>query len=247
MTEAAPLSIEGLTLRYRRPDHSTLTVFEGLDLAVRPGEFLALIGESGCGKTSLLHALAGLLPIEAGSIDAARGELAMVFQKPQLLPWRNVLDNATYGAECRGRSRVELQPRARKLLERVGLADHLLDHPHQLSEGMKQRVNLARALLTDPRVLLLDEPFAALDVRTRRRLQDDLIELWQERGFTVIFVSHSLEEVVYLAQRVVLLGDKPAGVRSIAELALPYPRAGDPEANLALWAQVEALEALMRR
>lgn len=241
----------GLTFGYPR-DAGDLLVLDEVDLTVAAGELLCVVGPSGCGKTTLLHLLAGLQAPTAGTValepaGAASGiTRAVVFQRPRLLPWRSVLDNAVYGLECRGVSRRAARPRAGELLERLGLAAHLHDPPHRLSEGMKQRVNLARALLVEPDLLLMDEPFSALDEPTRRSLQDDLVSLWQERGCTVVFVSHSVEEVVHLAERVVVLGEKPTGVRGAVSVSLPRPRrhAADPVALRARTAEIEALLGL---
>jgi len=222
-----------------------LQVLDNVSLEVNDGEFLAVVGPSGCGKTTLLHVLNALLPPTSGRVDRAGATTAMVFQRPTLMPWRTVLANATFGLECKGVARDEAERRALVLLERMQLADHVADFPHQLSEGMKQRVNLARALLVEPDVLLLDEPFSALDVMTRRQLQDDLLELWQRHSVTVVLVSHSLEEVAYLADRVGVMGTKPTGLRAVVDIELPRPRAADPEAAVAMMRVVEDLHRRM--
>ena len=237
----AALSLSELRLSYPRPQAPPLEVLGGIDLEVRRGEILALVGASGCGKTTLLSVLAGLLKPTSGSISGARGpgSLALVFQRPHLLPWRSALSNATFGLECRETPPAEAAPQAAQLLTRMGLGDHLQDFPHQLSEGMKQRVNLARALLTQPEVLLLDEPFAALDVKTRRALQRDLLELWEERQLTIVLVSHALDDVVALADRVGILSEKPSRLVELSSIDLPRPRERSP----ALQSHVAALEA----
>ena len=237
--------LEGLRLSYPSRANGVLDVLDAVDVSVRPGEFLSIIGPSGCGKTSLLHLAMGLLEPTGGTIRSSAGSMAMAFQKPQLLPWRTVLDNAVYGLECRGVSRAQAREPAAEMLARMRLGDHLHDYPHELSEGMKQRVNLARALLVEPDLLLMDEPFSALDVTVRRSLQDDLLELWSERRLTVLFVSHALEEVVYLSDRVVVLTDKPTRVRGIESVGLPRPRAGDAEATLQMLRRIDALKDVM--
>lgn len=229
MTTAAKL--EGIDLRYGDTE-----VLRGVDLQVRRGEILALIGPSGCGKTSLLHIVMGLLPPTSGSAEV-NGTKAMVFQKPQLLPWSSVADNAAFGLECRGVARDEARQRAEAMLAAMGLADVVDNRPHQLSEGMKQRVNLARALLVEPDVLLMDEPYDALDAMTRERLWSELLALCAERSLTVLFASHDLEEVVFLADRVAFLSDKPTSVLAVEEVGLPRPRVR----GAALYERVAAL------
>ena len=243
----ALLQVEDLIVRFPSRAQGILTVLDGITLAVAKGEFFSLIGPSGCGKTTLLRVLNGLIEPSAGHITRPAATMAMVFQKPTLMPWRTVIDNAIFGLECRGRVGTSARTAAAELLERMRLGDHLHDYAHELSEGMKQRVNLARALLVAPDILLLDEPFAALDVMTRRALQDDLIELWQERHLTIVLVSHSLEEVCYLSDRVGVLSDKPTRLIDMVAIDLPRPRCQDPEATLAMLQRVQELEGVMRQ
>ncbi|MBL4846243.1 MAG: ABC transporter ATP-binding protein [Planctomycetes bacterium] len=233
------LTVRDLRASYPVGASERLEVLGGIDVSVARGEILALVGTSGCGKTTLLHVLSGLHAPSGGTIEGSRDSMAMVFQRPHLLPWRTVLDNATFGLECRG-DVTDANAKASALLSRMGLGDHLADYPHQLSEGMKQRVNLARALLVEPEVLLLDEPFAALDVRTRRGLQEDLLELWGEQDLTIVLVSHSLDDVVYLSDRVGILSEKPTRLQELTEIDLPRPR---KRGTLALLECVAALEA----
>lgn len=240
----AAVRIEELVVAYPRPE-GELRVLDGVTLAVHEHEIFGLIGASGCGKTTLLGALMGLVRSKSGSIDVRVKRLAMVFQKPQLLPWRTVLDNAAYGLECRGMTLVEARDRARPLLERMKLGAHLADHPHRLSEGMKQRVNLARALLVEPELLLMDEPYQALDPTARRALMDELLEDRAARPFTVIFASHSLDEVAYLSDRVAALTEKPTRVKEIAPVELARPRGVGTEGALALFSQIERLKELL--
>ncbi len=210
-----------------------LVVLEGLDLELRRGEFLSVIGPSGCGKTTLLHILAGLEEPSRGRVRGERDSIAFVFQRPLLLPWRNVLDNALFSLECLGRNPADARRDAARMLEKVGLGDFLDYLPHQLSEGMKQRVNLARALLVKPSILLLDEPFASLDVDTRAAMHRELLELWREQDLSVVFVSHNLEEVVLLSDRVVFLSGKPSRVLRVEPIDLPRPRGLDAESKIA--------------
>lgn len=226
-------------------DRGALRVLGGVDLTVEKGEIFGVIGASGCGKTTLLGALMGLISPSSGSIRIAAERTAMVFQRPQLLPWRTVLDNAAYGLECRGEPLARARERARPLLERMKLGSHLCDHPHRLSEGMQQRVNLARALLVEPELLLMDEPYSALDPITSRALMDELLESRERRPFTVIFASHSLEEVAFLSDRVAALSEKPARVTEIARVDLARPRGHGASGAAALFSQIERLKELL--
>jgi ABC-type nitrate/sulfonate/bicarbonate transport system ATPase subunit len=238
--DPSPVVLRELRLRFPpgRP------VLDGVSFEARAGEILAIIGPSGCGKTSLLHIVMGLLEASSGEARVIdRKRIAMVFQKSQLLPWRSVVDNAAFGLECRGLGLAEARQRATTLLETMGLGDVLAARPHQLSEGMKQRVNLARALLVEPDLLLMDEPYAALDVMTRRKLHRELLDLWREQRFTVIFASHSLEEVVLLADRVLVLSDKPTSVKAMTEVDLPRPRRLAGEGAGPVHGQIAAIEA----
>lgn len=191
-------------------------VLRGLNLQVAPGEFAALVGASGSGKSTVLRVLAGLLTPDAGTI-AAPGEFALMFQQPRLLPWRTVLDNVHLPAELR---RQDRRRRARELLDLVGLGSYAQQRPSQLSGGQQQRVALARALLLEPALLLLDEPFAALDALTREELHLELLRIWRETGATCLFVTHDIAEAAFLADRVLVLG---AG-RVQQEFAVPLPR-----------------------
>ncbi|MEM6991405.1 MAG: ABC transporter ATP-binding protein [Myxococcota bacterium] len=241
MSENA-LTLGAVGIDFPQHDGTRLRVLDGVSLRVRDGEFFSIVGPSGCGKTTLLDLVMDLATPSTGTIDVAAHRRAMVFQRPQLLPWRTVLDNAIYGVECRGELREQSRTEATELLDRMGLGKQLHEHPDRLSEGMKQRVNLARALLIRPDLLLMDEPFAALDPATRRRLQDDLLKLWEERAFTVVFVSHSVPEVVYLSDRVAVLSDKPTRVVAVERIELPRPRAESPEAQLAMLQHADDLE-----
>ena len=189
-----------------------------MDLDVAPGEFVALLGPSGCGKSTLLRLVAGLDRADAGSVDlgdgagAGEGGLAFVFQDAHLLPWRTVLANVALPLELRGVPARARLAEARAAIAQVGLADAADRRPAELSGGMRMRVSLARALVTRPRLLLLDEPFAALDELTRQRLDDQLRALWLARGMTVIFVTHAITEAAYLAERAVVFSPRPARI-----------------------------------
>jgi NitT/TauT family transport system ATP-binding protein len=197
-----------------------------LDLEVRGGEFLSLLGPSGCGKSTALRIIAGLSEPSSGSVDwpfgeEARRNIGFVFQEPTLMPWATVAGNVALPLSLAGVDREATRPRVTEALARVGLADFAAAYPRQLSGGMRMRVSIARALVTAPRLLLMDEPFAALDEITRFKLNDDLIALWRELGMTVVFVTHSVFESVYLSQRIVVMTGRPG--RVFSELAIDAP------------------------
>ncbi len=243
--EAAVVRVEGLVHRYARRGLEDHPVLGGLDLEVRGGELLAVVGPSGGGKTTLLHLVAGLIVPTAGRVVLApEARPAMVFQRPRLMPWRTAVENAAFGLECLGAAAP--LPKAAALLGELGLADAVHAWPRELSEGMRQRVNLARALLVQPDVLLLDEPFAALDALTRRRLHRDLLALLRDRPrLAVVLVSHDLDEVAALADRALVLSDRPAVVRADLPIALPHPRDADAAGRLELAGRREELERLL--
>ncbi len=206
----------------------------GLDLGIRPGEFVALVGPSGCGKSTLLRTVAGLQPPSAGTLTvdgedparpARRGPpVAFVFQDPTLLPWRSALANARLPLDLARVPRPEADRRARAALARVGLHDFADAHPAELSGGMRMRASLARALVERPALLLLDEPFGALDERSRVALNHVLVDLWREGGFTALMVTHSLLEAVAIATRVLVLAPRPGRVVADLPVDLPHPR-----------------------
>lgn len=206
-----------------------LVAFEGINLNVRNGEFIAIVGPSGCGKSTFLMALDGLTPLSQGKM-ALDGEpitkptqnRAVVFQDACLFPWRTVLNNVTYGLEIAGKPKRERQEIARDLIALTGLAGFEDYYPSQLSGGMRQRANIARALATDPEVLLLDEPFSGLDAQTREFMQGELLKIWDERKKTAIFVTHQIDEAVYLADRVIVFGARPG--RILREWEIPFER-----------------------
>ncbi|WP_199902308.1 ABC transporter ATP-binding protein [Azospirillum sp. B506] len=207
-------------------------VFRSLALTARPGEFVALLGPSGCGKTTLLNLLSGFLPPNSGritidgeTVTPEMPSLGYAFQSPQLFPWLDVLDNVRFGLRMAGRlPDADRRDKAMAALALVGLEAAAGKFPHQLSGGMQQRVALARALVLEPRLLLMDEPFAALDAITRATLNEELLRLCGRLGQTVLFITHDVEEAVFLADRVVLLGIAPAGIHSELAIDLPRPR-----------------------
>jgi NitT/TauT family transport system ATP-binding protein len=207
-------------------------VFRDLSLQVRPGEFIAILGPSGCGKSTLLNLLSGFQQPDRGAVringrtvNPEMQELGYVFQSPNLFPWLSALDNVRFGLRmARQLSAAEQIERAQSYLELVGLADAGAKLPHQLSGGMQQRVSLARTLALEPRVLLMDEPFAALDAISRNTMNEETLRLWAALGQTTVFITHDIDEAIFLADRVVVLGTAPEGTRAIVDIDLPRPR-----------------------
>ena len=209
----------------------TLQAVAPLDLVVEDGEFVAIVGPSGCGKSTLLRMVSGLIPVSEGEIRAGGAvvagplaELGMVFQQPVLLDWRTALGNVLFQVEMRGHRPGPWRVRALELLAQVGLADFAGAYPHQLSGGMRQRVAIARALLHDPSLLVMDEPFGALDALTREQMRVDLEALWMKRHMTVLFVTHSVDEAVLLADRVVVMSPRPGRIEKVLDIDLKRPR-----------------------
>ena len=206
-------------------------VLDGLDLDVADGEALCVLGPSGCGKTTLLRAIHGLLRLDAGRVvmdgapvERPRRDVAMVFQHFGLFPWRSAAANVAYGMELAGVPDRERRERTARYVELVGLAGFERSYPYQLSGGMQQRVGLARALAMEPRVLLMDEPFGALDAQTRETLQDELLRIWERAPRTMVFITHSIEEAIALGDRVIVLSARPAAIREVVAVDIPRPR-----------------------
>ena len=226
MTIGAPVvTLSGVGKRYA---NGTLAV-QGVDLAIGQGDFVSLLGPSGCGKSTVLRMVAGLMAPTTGSIQMAAGgdatgDIGFVFQEPTLMPWSNALKNVMLPLRLAGVNRAEAADRAAAALASVGLAGFEKSYPRALSGGMKMRVSIARALVTKPRLLLMDEPFAALDEITRHRLNNDLLTLWEAERFTAIFVTHSVFESVYLSRRIVVMAARPGRVVQDIEVNAPYPR-----------------------
>ena len=236
---ASPIvDIRGVSKVYRLQDQ-TIHALSGANLSIRKGEFVCLIGASGCGKSTLLRIMAGFEQPSSGEAlmwgkpiagpDPSRG---MVFQDYALFPWLSVRDNIGFGPASRGLSSGEVKATVDKFVELVGLQKFANAYPHQLSGGMKQRVAIARVLANDAELVLMDEPFGALDAMTRERLQDELLEIWQRTRLTVVFVTHSIEEAIFLAGRVVVMTPGPGRIESDNGLDLPRPRdVASPEFN----------------
>ncbi|MBX9751690.1 MAG: ABC transporter ATP-binding protein [Roseococcus sp.] len=225
--------LDGVHLSYpsRR---GAVAALEDIGIAARPGEFLAVVGPSGCGKSTLLKLVSGLLKPTRGSVHlngaAVTGpspEVGVVFQSPLLMAWRNVLANILLPIEIRGLSMAEYEPKARALIELVGLSGFADRHPYELSGGMQQRVGLCRALVHDPELLLMDEPFGALDAMTRELMNAELQRIWMERRKTVLLITHSIGEAVYLADRILVMGPRPGRIIGEIVVDLPRPRTLD--------------------
>ncbi len=245
---AAPRPGCGLRLRGLRRVFGARTVIEGLDLDIAPGEFLALLGPSGCGKSTLLRLIAGLDQPDGGLLQRHSGEpsLAYVFQDASLMPWRTVLGNVALPLELAGVGRSGREAAAHRLLATVGLADAAGRFPAELSGGMRMRVSLARALITQPSLLLLDEPFAALDEFTRQHLDEHLQQIWLARRMTVIFVTHAIGEAVFLADRVAVLAGQGGRLLADRRLDLPRPRPPELRTTAGFVDEVQALSRLLR-
>jgi len=231
-TSPDKIVVRDLSLAYvNEATASSHTVLEHFDLRVREGEFLAVLGPSGCGKSTLLNLLAGLtlptsgrISVDGEPVGAARNKLGFVFQGYALFPWRTVRKNVETGLEIRGVKRAQRRSEAERFLRLVGLLDFADHYPHQLSGGMRQRVAIARVLAYGPEILLMDEPFGALDAQTRESLQQELLGIWEQSAKTVVFVTHSIDEAIFLADRVAIVGRGPGRVKEIIDVDLPRPR-----------------------
>jgi len=231
MMQATKIAIRDVEHVYES-DFSAVAALGSVSLNVGDGEFVALLGPSGCGKSSLLRIVADLLRPTAGEVEIYsssgngkdRPKTALVFQEYALFPWRTVLENVVFSLEMRGMPGEERAARARKVLGRVGLQSFAGAYPHQLSGGMRQRVGIARALAAEPEVLLMDEPFGALDAQTRTVLQEELLRVWESERKTVLYVTHSIDEAVYMSDRVVLLSARPGRIKAEYTVELPRPR-----------------------
>jgi NitT/TauT family transport system ATP-binding protein len=250
------IELQGVRKTFPSQNGTPIVALDGIDLTIHTQEFVCILGPSGCGKTTLLKAIAGLVQLDAGVvwidrdvITAPGPDRAVVFQNFALLPWADVLTNIAFGLELRGISKDKREEIARELTRAVGLAGFEHHFPRQLSGGMQQRVGLARALAVDPSILLMDEPFGAVDEQTRRVLQEDLLALLDRSGKTVVFVTHSMDEAVRLGDRVVLMTPRPGRVQESIRVDLPRPRPLDLEKypqfielKEYLWTQLRAMQ-----
>lgn len=222
---AALISIRHLTRTFESPA-GTLDALRDVSLDIRKGEFLAVVGPSGCGKTTLLRILAGLDSPTSGELnaDGRHPSNALVFQGRSVFPWMTVEDNITYGLKLSGVSRAKRAARALELLQLIGIERFRKSYPHQLSEGMRQRVAIARALAIDPDLLLMDEPFSALDEQTKLVLQDEVLSIWERTRKTIVFITHSIDEALVLADRIAVFSAQPGRIKAVVDVDFPRPR-----------------------
>ena len=232
-TALGAIALHGVDIHFGE-GKTAVQALSGIDLQIEPGEFVSILGPSGCGKSTIIGALAGFTPITSGElrVDSERvtapgPERGVVFQQHTLFPWKTVAKNVEFGLKMRGVGRAERQRKAREILSSMGLAEFLDHYPHQLSGGMQQRVNLARVLVNRPRVILMDEPFCSLDAQARLQMQELLLSLWHEFHMTVVFVTHEVDEALFLSDRVVVLTQRPARIKTELSVELPRPRTRD--------------------
>jgi NitT/TauT family transport system ATP-binding protein len=243
----AHIRIENVGKEFREPGR-TVIALRGIELTIAPGQLVCLLGPSGCGKSTLLNVVAGFLPPSSGLVvvgdEPVRGpgpDRGMVFQEYALFPWMTVVDNVAFGLRVKGMRRAEARRRALELLGLLGLTEFADRYPKDLSGGMRQRVAIARVLAIDPPVLLMDEPFGALDALTRRSLQDQLLALWTKLRKTILFVTHSIDESLYLADRIVVMTYRPGTIRRDLTVELPRPRDPSSAAFNALKRELDEL------
>ena len=225
------VSVRELCKAYQGRDRNDITVLKEIGLDICAEEFVCIVGPSGCGKTTFIKIIDGLVPATSGQVYINGNEVsqpgydrAFVFQADSLYPWRTVLDNVVFGLEIKGVRRPGRYEIARELLKKVGLAGFETHYPHELSGGMRQRANLARAMAVDPEIILMDEPFASLDAQTREVMQQELLKVWSGRKKTVIFITHQIDEAVYLADRVIVFSARPATIKADIPVIIERPR-----------------------
>jgi NitT/TauT family transport system ATP-binding protein len=226
----AAISMRGVGIHFGAGTRA-VRALEGIDLNVSPGELVSILGPSGCGKSTIIGAIAGFTPITSGvlrvdgeEVKAPGPDRGVVFQHHTLFPWKTVAHNVEFGLKMRGVDRGARNQAAHDMLRHVGLADFAAHYPHQLSGGMQQRVNLARVLVNQPRVILMDEPFCSLDAQTRLQMQTMLLDLWRELHMTVVFVTHDVDEAVFLSDRIFVLTTRPGRIKAEITVDLPRPR-----------------------
>jgi NitT/TauT family transport system ATP-binding protein len=253
---AAPIvRLAGVDKVFAGRDGARTMALQGIDLDIAPGEFVSLIGPSGCGKSTLLRIIGDLVQPSAGDVvvngkPAGRARLdrdyGMVFQAPVLFDWRSVEDNVKLPLEILGRDKAWRAQRAKEMLELVDLGEFTRHMPYQLSGGMQQRVAIARALSFEPRILLMDEPFGALDEMTRERLNDEVLRIWEQTGTTIVFVTHSIPEAVFLSSRVVVMSPRPGQITKIVDIDLPRPRTDAVRESEAYFARITDVREALR-
>ncbi|WP_406658295.1 ABC transporter ATP-binding protein [Methanolobus sp. ZRKC2] len=225
------VSVKGVSRKFVKSDVSQTLALDNIDLDIEDKEFVCFIGPSGCGKTTLLRIISGLDTPDEGEVFVGDEKITspgpkrgMVFQEYSLFPWKSVIDNVIFGPQMRGVKKEDALKEAEKYLDFVGLTQFKDSYPHELSGGMKQRVAIARALANEPEVLLMDEPFGALDAQTRNSLQHELLNIWQKKHLTVLFVTHSVDEAVFLADKIVMFTARPGRIKEITKVNVPRPR-----------------------
>jgi NitT/TauT family transport system ATP-binding protein len=248
--------IAGVDKTFARGDRAVTKALEGIDLEIGRGDFVSLIGPSGCGKSTLLRIVGDLIAPTSGTVtvngktaERARRDrdYGMVFQAPVLFDWRTVEDNVKLPLEILGQDAATRTKRAREMLELVELGDFLKHHPYQLSGGMQQRVAIARALAFQPSILLMDEPFGALDEMTRERMNGEVLPIWEQTGTTILFVTHSIPEAVFLSSRVVVMSARPGRITNVVDIDLPRPRTEDTRESRRYFELVTAVRESLRR
>ena len=254
-TAAAAIKVDGVSKVFDTPS-GPVEALQDVSLEVRPGEMVCLVGPSSCGKSTLLRMLAGLTEQSAGEISLARpegGEIhrTMVFQEHGLFPWMTLVDNVAFALEADGVGKIDRRRRASELLEQLGLGAFRDRYPNELSGGMRQRAAIARAMLTQPHVLLMDEPFSALDAQSKLVLQEELMRLWETGGQTVVYVTHDIREAVLLADRVLVMTGRPGTIQLELDIQMPRPRdlfdRDHPEVKAKAWTIWNAIEGQVRR
>jgi NitT/TauT family transport system ATP-binding protein len=247
LSDNQAIALKGVHRVFHSEREGDVPALVGIDLTVATNEFVALLGPSGCGKSTLLRLLAGLDQPDRGTVRVAAARVAMVFQDAHLLPWRDVLGNVELPLELLHQPPALRRQRALAAIAQVALGDAARRYPAELSGGMRMRVSLARALVTEPRLLLLDEPFAALDELTRMALDDELRRVWREAGLTVVFVTHSIAEAAYLAERVIVLSKRPAHIVLDHRVALAAQRSAQLRADAAFARETGILQDALRQ
>ena len=236
--QGVAIAIDTVSKTYETATGEPIRALERIDLSIEPGGFVSVVGPSGCGKSTLLMLIAGLLPVSGGRIildgeqvDKPHSKVGVVFQRDLLLPWRSVIDNVLLPIEIKHWKKAEYRPLAESLLEKVGLGGFGMKYPSELSGGMRQRVAICRALIQQPGLLLMDEPFGALDALTREQMGYDVLNMWQDIGNTVLFITHSIDEAVFLADRVLVMSPRPGEIVRDIQVELERPRGGRTHAD----------------